>query len=98
MAASTLLTSAEPSLPATLTDSTRAPGATPTHLPPDEVPSPAMMPARKVPWPYPSAQDESPEKLAQAATVRLRSSATDTSRPARSGEGVTPVSSRATVE
>jgi hypothetical protein len=51
MAARMLLTSAEPSAPAVLTDRMPAPGATPFHLPPELVPLPATSPAMKVPWP-----------------------------------------------
>ena len=52
MAAITTETSVDPSAPATLTETSSAPGATPRHLPPEAPPSPAITPARWVPCPY----------------------------------------------
>ena len=40
-----------PSAPATLIDTSLAPGASPEYWPPEEAPSPAIRPATKVPWP-----------------------------------------------
>ncbi len=62
MAASTVLTSAAPSAPATLTDRIRAPGAVPVGPPAPPAPFPAMSPAMKVPWPKLSRQLSSPDR------------------------------------
>ncbi len=79
----------DPSAPATFTATTVAPGATPvwrTGPAALAVPSPAMRPAMKVPWPYRSTPSPSPEKSGPC-----------TSRaPWRSDVALTPVSINAT--
>ena len=87
MAASTWLTSLEPSAPAILIETILALGATPLYCPPDEAPFPAIRPATNVPWPNSSLYGSlPPEKSTPPMT-----------RPARSATLATPVSTTATV-
>src|SRR5438067_13675272 len=98
IAASTLLTSAEPSRPAIFTDTNFTSGATPVYAPPELAPLLPMRPAMNVPWPYESLQFGSPEKFMQGAVCSPRESVvTFLIRPARSPTGAIPVSISATV-
>ena len=85
-AAITTETSVDPSGPATLTETSFAPGATPRHLPSEAAPLPAITPARCVPCPYASSPPASGVKSTRATT-----------RSPRSSTCATPVSIIATV-
>ena len=79
-------TSVDPSALDTFTETRLARGATPDQVPPDMLPSPAMIPAMWVPWPKWSSPSRSGVRSTRART-----------RFPRSAVWLTPVSNRATV-
>src|SRR5207247_348434 len=98
IAASSVLTSDAPDAPAILTDRSFASGATPFHLPFEDAPLPAMMPATNVPCPKESLQFDSPVKFLQGLVPPPTPPFwTWTIRPARSATAAIPVSISATV-